>query len=110
MSKNYISLAGDLQIIKKTMTPTEFKGYLKGRVLELRLACAEPDIVVSELQKLIAVYSDELNSMIESKVKEAQLSEDTCCGDTCCGDTCDEEEAYFPNEDKDVSEKETETF
>ena len=105
MSKNYISLAGDLQIIKKTMTPTEFKGYLKGRVLELRLACAEPDIVVSELQKLIAVYSDELNSMIESKVKEAQLSEDTCCGDTC-----DEEEADFSNEDKDVSEKETETF
>lgn len=104
MSKNYISLAGDLQIIKKTMTPTEFKGYLKGRVLELRLACAEPENDVVELQKLIAVYYDELASMIESKVKEIQLNEDTC------EDTCYEEEADFTNEDKDVSEKETETF
>ena len=90
MSKNYISLAGDLQIIKKTMTPTEFKGYLKGRVLELRLACAEPNIVVSELQKLITVYSDELNSMIESKVKE--LHENTC-KDTC--EDAMEEEGTF---------------
>lgn len=97
MSKNYISLAGDLQIIKKTMTPTEFKGYLKGRVLELRLACAEPENDVVELQKLIAVYSDELNSMIESKAKETQYNSD-------------EEEANFQNEDKDVSEKETENF
>lgn len=67
MRKNYISLAGDLQIIKKTMTPTEFKGYLKGRVLELRLACAEPDIVVSELQAMITVYSEELNAMTAEK-------------------------------------------
>lgn len=80
MSKNYISLAGDLQIIKKTMTPTEFKGYLKGRVLELRLACAEPENDVVELQKLIAIYYEELASMVESKVKE--LHEDTC-KDTC---------------------------
>lgn len=97
MSKNYISLAGDLQIIKKTMTPTEFKGYLKGRVLELRLACAEPENDVVELQKLIAVYSDELNSMIESKVKELQYNND-------------EEEANFPNTDEDLSEKEEGTF
>ena len=82
MSKNYISLSGDIQIIKKTMTPTEFKGYLKGRVLELRLACAEPDIVVSELQAMIAVYSEELNSMIESKVKETQYNYCDTCEDT----------------------------
>lgn len=90
MSKNYISLAGDLQIIKKTMTPTEFKGYLKGRVLDLRLACAEPENDVIELQKLIAIYYEELASMVESKVKE--LHEDTC-KDTC-GDAMEEEGTF----------------
>lgn len=96
MSRNYISLAGDLQIIKKTMTPTEFKGYLKGRVLELRLACAEPENDVVELQKLIAVYSDELNSMV---IEKKQTLEDLT-----------NEDADLNGEDKDLSEKETETF
>ena len=97
MRKNYISLAGDLQIIKKTMTPTEFKGYLKGRVLELRLACAEPDIVVSELQAMIAVYSEELNAMTAEK-KQAD--------DCYIPDNSPDKHGEYEN----ISEKEVESF
>ena len=91
--RNYISLAGDLQIIKKTMTPTEFKGFLKGRLLELRLACAEPDIVVSDLQKMIAVYSEELNSMNDKKQSTEDIST-----------------SNHSNTSEDLSEKEAESF
>lgn len=56
-------VSGDLNIIKKSMTPTEYKGFLKGRILELRLLCSEPNVDIESITKLIALYQVELDLM-----------------------------------------------
>jgi hypothetical protein len=77
MQKNPQTLAGDLQIIKKTVTPTEYKGYLKCRILELRLLCSEPECDVKAVQYLLSDLNAELESMTQKQSsKEEDIAEE----------------------------------
>lgn len=95
-------ISGDLNIIKKSMTPTEYKGFLKGRILELRLLCSEPNVDIESITRLIAVYQVELDLMSPNTKKILKERLDEMNEDTDAD--VDVEEAY----EQKVAEKSSE--